>query len=161
MKTKINIINSQKIVKIPLEWRNLVRKACKTTLDFEKFPVDAEINVTFVDDLKIREINRDFRNIDSSTDVLSFPLCEGGKFEFNPENGCAMLGDVIISTEHALNQAELYGHGTDREIAFLTVHSVLHLLGYDHVNSEAERKEMRKREEEVLKIMGLEIRKED
>ncbi len=161
MKTKINIINSQKIVKIPLEWRSLVRKACKTTLDFEKFANDAEINVTFVDDEKIREINRDFRNIDSSTDVLSFPLGENGEYDINPENQFSVLGDVIISTEHALNQADLYGHGTDREIAFLTVHSVLHLLGYDHVNDETERKEMRKREEAVLKIMGLEIRKED
>ncbi len=161
MKTKINIINSQKIVKIPLDWRNLVRNACKTTLIFEKFSNNAEINVTFVDDEKIKEINRDFRNIDSSTDVLSFPLGEDGKFEINPENNFAMLGDVIISVEHALNQAELYGHGTDRELAFLTVHSVLHLLGYDHVNGEEERKEMRKREEEILEIMGLEIRKED
>ena len=161
MKIKINIINSQKIIKIPLEWRSLVRTACKTTLDFEKFPTDAEINITFVDDEKIREINRDFRNIDSSTDVLSFPLGEDGEYDINPENQFSVLGDVIISTEHALNQADLYGHGTDREIAFLTVHSVLHLLGYDHVNNEAERKEMRKREEAVLKIMGLEIRKED
>ena len=161
MKTKINIINSQKIIKIPLEWRSLVRKACKTTLDFENFPFDAEINVTFVDDETIKEINQEFRNIDSSTDVLSFPLGENGEYDINPENQFSVLGDVIISTAHALTQAELYGHGIDREIAFLTVHSVLHLLGYDHVNDESERREMRKREEQVLKIMCLEIRKED
>ena len=161
MKTKINIINSQKIIKIPLEWRSLVRKACKTTLDFENFPFDAEINVTFVDDETIKEINQEFRNIDSSTDVLSFPLGENGEYDINPENQFSVLGDVIISTEHAVTQAELYGHGIDREIAFLTVHSVLHLLGYAHVNDETERREMRKREEQVLKIMGLEIRKED
>ena len=161
MKTKINIINSQKIIKIPLEWRSLVRKACKTTLDFENFPFDAEINVTFVDDETIKEINQEFRNIDSSTDVLSFPLGENGEYDINPENQFSVLGDVIISTEHALTQAELYGHGIDREFSYLTDHSVLHLLGYDHVNDETERREMRKREEQVLKIMGLEIRKED
>ncbi len=161
MKTKINIINGQKIIEISTQWRSLVKTACKTTLSLEKFSFDAEINVTFVDDEKIREINRDFRNIDSSTDVLSFPLGENGEYDVNPENQFSMLGDVIISTEHALNQAALYGHGVDREIAFLTVHSVLHLLGYDHVDSEEQRKDMRKREEAVLKKMGLEIRKED
>ncbi len=161
MKTKINFLNNQKVIKIPAEWRSLIRRACKEALTLEGLLFDAEINVTFVDDEEIRTINNDFRSIDASTDVLSFPLCEGGEFEFNPENGCAMLGDVVISVEHALNQADLYGHGVDREVAFLTVHSVLHLLGYDHVNSEEERLEMRKREEAVLNKMGLEIRKED
>lgn len=160
MNTKINIANNQKLVTIPSDWKSLVRKACKTTLALENVDFDSEINVTFVDDKEIRQINKDFRNIDSSTDVLSFPLGEDGEYEINPENGLYMLGDVIISVEHALSQAELYGHTTDRELAFLTVHSVLHLLGYDHVNSEAERKDMRNREEAVLTKMGLEIRKE-
>lgn len=161
MNTKINVLNNQKLMKIPNEWKALVKTACKTTLVLEEFPQNAEISVTFVDDNEIRQINCDFRNVDSSTDVLSFPLGEDGIYEINPENNYAMLGDVIISVEHALAQADLFGHGIDREMAYLTVHSVLHLLGYDHVNSEEEKKVMRQREEIVLKEMGLEIRKED
>lgn len=161
MNTKINILNNQQLMKIPSDWKSLVKRACKTTLAVEEFNENAEINITFVDDKEIRQINHDFRNIDSSTDVLSFPLGQDGVYEINPENNYAMLGDVVISVEHALAQAELFGHGTHREMAYLTVHSVLHLLGYDHVNNEEERKEMRKREELILKEMGLEIRKED
>lgn len=161
MNTKVNILNKQKVINIPLQWKALVKNACKATLDSENFPFDSETNVTFVDDKEIKKINFVFRNIDSSTDVLSFPLGQDGVFEINPENNHALLGDVVISVEHAMAQAELFGHGIDREIAYLTVHSVLHLLGYDHVNNENERKEMRKREEVALKKMGLEIRKED
>ena len=161
MNTKINISSKQKLFKIPSQWKTLVKNACKTTLIAENFLEDTEINVTFVDDNEIKQINCDFRNIDSSTDVLSFPLGDDGVYEVNPENNYVLLGDVIISVEHAMAQAELFGHGIDREIAYLTVHSVLHLLGYDHVNSEEERKDMRKREEIVLKTMGLQIRKED
>ena len=105
------------------------------------------------------EMNKKFRNIDSSTDVLSFPLGENGEYDTNPETGAKMLGDIVISVEHALSQANLYGHGIEREVAFLTVHSMLHLLGYDHEKGGLERTIMREKEEQVLDALGLAINK--
>ena len=154
----INFENRQRKIKITAETLNLVKEACKSVLENEKFTQDAEINVTFVSDRKIKQINNEFRGINKSTDVLSFPLSEDGIYDINPENNCSMLGDIIISVEHALAQADLYGHSAEREIAYLTVHSVLHLLGYDHVDEGDDKKLMRKREEEALKLMGLNIR---
>lgn len=156
----VNIFNRQRCTKLSLHAKELVKSACDAVLNEESFDHDCEIDVSFVSDKRIRELNKMYRNIDKSTDVLSFPLGEDGIFDTNPENGCYMLGDVIISVEHALNQAELYGHGIDREIAFLTVHSVLHLLGYDHVNNEEERAIMRKKEEIILDSLGLSVNKE-
>ena len=158
---KVNISNQQNAVSLLNGWRTLIRKACVTTLKCEKFTEDCEINVTFVDDEMIHQINKEFRNIDKSTDVLSFPLYdEETGYEYNPENSLITLGDVIISVQHALLQADLYGHSVERELAYLTVHSVLHILGYDHVDNEEERKVMREHEEIVLKKMGLNIVKE-
>ena len=115
--------------------------------------------VTLVNDDMIKEMNKKFRNIDSSTDVLSFPLGENGEYDTNPETGAKMLGDIVISVEHALSQANLYGHGIEREVAFLTVHSMLHLLGYDHEKGGLERTIMREKEEQVLDALGLAINK--
>ena len=140
MNAKVNITVKQKKVAIPKEYRALIRKACNATLKYEGFIEKAEINVTIVDDAEIQELNREFRDIDKSTDVLSFPLGEDGVYDYNPETDALMLGDIVISVDHALAQAELYGHGIEREIAFLTVHSMLHLLGYDHVNNLEEEK---------------------
>lgn len=159
-KIKVIITDNQKVTKLPTGTRLLVRKACNATLNVEKFPFDAEVNVTFVDDNQIKEINAEYRNIDNSTDVLSFPLGENGVYDTNPENGLKMLGDIVISVEHAFAQAELYGHGIEREIAYLTVHSMLHLLGYDHVNGGMEKAIMREKEEQVLSLLGLAIVKE-
>lgn len=159
MKTKVNINDNQKKIKLPAGTRLLVRKACIATLKEENFPFDAEVDVTFVDDSEIQTLNKQFRNIDKSTDVLSFPLGENGEYDTNPETNLKMLGDVIISVEHAYKQADLYGHGTEREIAYLTVHSVLHLLGYDHVNGGLEKTIMREKEESVLNRLGLAITK--
>lgn len=153
----INFENRQRKIEITSETLNLVKMACQSVLCNEKFTHDAEINVTFVSDRKIKQINNEFRGINKSTDVLSFPLSDDGTYDFNPENNCYMLGDVIISVEHALAQAELFGHSAEREIAYLTVHSVLHLLGYDHVDEGEDKKIMRKKEEEALKLMGLNI----
>lgn len=159
MKIKVNINDNQKKIKLPAGTRLLVRKACIATLKEENFPFDAEVDVTFVDDSEIQTLNKQFRNIDKSTDVLSFPLGENGEYDTNPETNLKMLGDVIISVEHAYEQADLYGHGTEREIAYLTVHSVLHLLGYDHVNGGLEKTIMREKEESVLNRLGLAITK--
>ncbi len=155
----INFSNEQDI-KIADNTEKLILSACEAVLKIEGFLDDAEINVTLVDSEEIRQLNNDFRGIDKSTDVLSFPLGENGEYDINPENGCLMLGDVVISVEQALVQAEEFGHGVEREIAYLTVHSVLHLLGYDHVDEAQEKKIMRKKEEEALALLGLSIKSE-
>lgn len=154
-KVKVTITNKQKKEKIPTGIRMLVRRACIAVLAEENFSESAEVDVTFVDDEEIRVLNFQFRNLDKSTDVLSFPLGENGVYDRNPATDAMMLGDVIISVEHAARQAEEYGHSFQREIAFLTVHSMLHLLGYDHVNGGIEAETMREKEESVLIKMGL------
>jgi probable rRNA maturation factor len=159
MSVKVNIFSKQNKVRLPVGTKLLIRKACNATLEFEKFGNSAEVDVTLVDDEEIREINNEQRKIDSSTDVLSFPLGENGKYDANPKTGALMLGDIVISVETALKQADLYGHGLEREIAFLTVHSMLHLLGYDHVNGGMEQAIMREKEEAVLDALGLAINK--
>lgn len=159
MSVKVNITDNQKRVKLPTGTRLLIRKSCIATLKLEEFADSAEVNVTIVSDEMIKEMNKQFRNIDSSTDVLSFPLGENGEYDTNPETGAKMLGDIVISIEHALAQAKLYGHGLEREVAFLTVHSMLHLLGYDHEKGGIERAMMREKEEQVLDALGLAINK--
>jgi len=153
--TKVYIDDRQKKMKVPSGTRLLVRRACKATLKFENFPYPAEISVSFVDDDEIRRINNEFRHIDRSTDVLSFPLCENDEYVPSVETGCVPLGDIVISIEHANAQAEEYGHSFEREVAYLTVHSMLHLLGYDHEAGGLEQVRMREREEGVLSQLGL------
>lgn len=159
MSVKVNIFTKIKSSLLPAGTRLLIRKACNATLAFEEFKDAAEVDVTIVSDDEIKEMNKNFRNIDSATDVLSFPLGENGIYDINPETQAKMLGDVVISIDHAKAQAELYGHGIKREIAFLTVHSMLHLLGYDHVNGGLEQTIMREKEEAVLEALGLGITK--
>lgn len=159
MNAKVSITVKEKNIALPQNFRALIRKACNFTLKYEGFTDKAEINVTIVNDDEIQQLNRKFRDIDKSTDVLSFPLGEDGVYDYNPESEALMLGDIVISADHAMMQANLYGHCIDREIAFLTVHSMLHLLGYDHVNGKEEEKEMFSRQEEILKTMGLEVKK--
>ena len=115
----------------------------------------AEISVTFVDNAAIAELNNQYRNKPMPTDVLSFPLGENGVYDVDENNGCKMLGDIVISMERAQEQATLYGHPLQREVAFLTVHSMLHLLGYDHENGGLEAMRMREKEEAVLIQLGL------
>ena len=154
---KVTIYDKQKNFKLPTGIRLLVRRACNATLIFEDFDSTAEIDVTFVNDEQIREINHTHRNIDSSTDVLSFPLGENGIYDVNQETGAYMLGDIVISVERAYAQADLYGHSIQREIAFLTVHSMLHLLGYDHEKGGLDEALMFEKQEEILKELGLAI----
>ncbi len=159
MKVKVNIENSQKQMPLPVGTKLLVRKACIATLTEEKFTDDAEVDVTFVDDEQIKEYNSQFRNVDNSTDVLSFPLGENGVYDTDPETNKKMLGDIVISVEHAVAQGELFGHGLRREIAYLTVHYMLHLLGYDHVDEGMQKAIMREKEEIILKKLGLSVTK--
>lgn len=160
MKHKIELINSQNVYKLTPEIKSLVKQSCVAVLSCEEFLDGAELSVTFVDDDQIKELNNQFRNIDSSTDVLSFPLGENDVYDRNPKTGRCLLGDIVLSMQHAEKQSELYGHSLEREVAYLTVHSMLHLLGYDHVNNEDERAIMRSREEVALKTMGLSIKTE-
>lgn len=154
-KIKVIITNDQNEIKIPTGVRMLVRRCCNAVLVNEKFDGSAEISVRFVDDDTIHQLNKEFRNIDRSTDVLSFPMGEDGVYDINYDTGAKILGDIVISIEHAVSQAELYGHPLQREIGFLTVHSMLHLLGYDHENGGIEKVRMREREETVLTQLGL------
>ena len=154
-KIKVVIVNKQKTVKIPTGVRLLMRRCCHAVLELENFQGSAEVDISLVDNQQIREINKEQRNIDMVTDVLSFPLGENGQYDKNPETGANMLGDVVLSVERAIEQAEQYGHSLQREIGYLTVHSVLHLLGYDHVDGGLEAVRMREKEEAVMASVGL------
>ena len=154
-KIKVIITNDQKEIKIPTGVRMLIRRCCNAVLVNENFEGSAEISVRFVDDEIIHELNREYRHVDRSTDVLSFPLGENGVYDINHDTGAKILGDIVISMQHAVMQADLYGHSLQREIAFLTVHSMLHLLGYDHEAEGLERVRMREKEEAVLTQLGL------
>ncbi len=154
-KIKVIITNDQKDIRIPTGVRMLVRRCCNAVLVHEGFEGSAEISVRFVNDEIIHGLNREFRNVDNSTDVLSFPLGENGIYDINHDTGAKMLGDIVISIEHAIMQAKLYDHTLQREIAFLTVHSMFHLLGYDHENGGLEMVRMREKEETVLTQLGL------
>ena len=155
MSNKVLITNDQTAVKVPSGLRILIRRACNAVLEFEKFDQPAEISVTFVDNAQIAELNAQYRNKPMPTDVLSFPLGQDDEYDVNEENGCVMLGDIVISMERAMEQANLYGHPLQREVAFLTVHSMLHLLGYDHEQGGLEAVRMREKEESVLLQLGL------
>ena len=153
-KNKVIISNEQKKVKIPSGIRLLVRKCCIATLKLEQFDKNCEISVTFVDNPQIQVLNREYRNKDIETDVLSFPLMEDGKYDINHETGNVVLGDIVISLEKAAAQAESYGHSFQREVGFLTVHSMLHLLGYDHEEGGLEAARMREKEEDIMTRLG-------
>ena len=155
-KLMIYFMNSQDERTLTYSLKLLVRRAAEATLAYESFCNDCNLSVTFTDNEGIRRINAEYRKIDSPTDVLSFPLVdfEGGEEPPTDEPQVA-LGDIVLSLERAEEQAEEFGHSFEREVAFLTVHSMLHLLGYDHVNSEEEDEEMRRRQREILSRMGL------
>ena len=136
--------------------RALVKKAIKAALDYEHFDYPAEVSVTFTDNEGIHMLNREYRGIDRPTDVLSFPLIsESEEFEPSQDGEPVAIGDIVISLERANEQAKEYGHSLEREVAFLAVHSVLHLLGYDHELSGEDEKDMFERQEKILETMGL------
>lgn len=155
-KIKVIISDDQKDVKIPTGIRMLIRRCCHAVLDLEGFKESAEISVRFVDDVEIQRLNKEYRGKDKTTDVLSFPMKnEKGEFEINHDTGARVLGDIVISMPQAVKQGEEYGHGLRREIAFLSAHSMLHLLGYDHEDGGIEAVKMREKEETVLTQLGL------
>jgi probable rRNA maturation factor len=150
--------------KLPLTYRlkMLVREAVEATLDYEQFGNPAEVSVTFVDNTEIKDLNKKFRNINKATDVLSFPLFdyEGESEEPPVDEMLGMLGDIVLSLEQAELQAKEYGHSFEREVAFLTVHSMLHLLGYDHETGEVDEPDMRRRQSALMNLMGLTVKTE-
>lgn len=154
-KIRVDIENRQKAVKIPTGMRMLIRRCCHAVLDMEGVDGCAQVDVTLVDNETIHQINLEQRNIDASTDVLSFPLGENGVFEINPETNEKLIGNIVLSLETAQAQAEEYGHSFNREVGYLTVHSMFHLLGYDHVNGGLEAVLMREKEEAVMDQIGL------
>ena len=150
--------------KLPLTYRlkMLVREAIEATLDYEQYGNPCEVSVSFVDNCEIRDLNKKFRGIDKKTDVLSFPLFdyEGESEEPPVDEMLGMLGDIVLSLEQADAQAKEYGHSFEREVAFLTVHSMLHLLGYDHETGEEDEADMRRRQSEIMDLMGLSVKTE-
>lgn len=148
--------------KLPITYRQkmLVRGAVLATLDHEQFQNDVEVSVTFTDNAGIQKLNAEFRHIDKPTDVLSFPLIdfEGEKGEPAADEEELALGDIVISLERAQAQAEEFGHSLDREVAFLTAHSMLHLLGYDHEKSAEDDADMRARQREIMEMMHLSVK---
>ena len=150
MSLHIYFENSQNGIPVTYALKMLVRRSILATLDFEKIDAPCEVSVTFTDNEGIRALNRAYREIDKPTDVLSFPL-------FEETEGTKQLGDIVLSLERCLTQAEEFGHSFERECAFLTVHSTLHLLGYDHVNSDEEDADMRRRQTAIVTEMGLGI----
>lgn len=123
-------------------------KVIKICLEVERLDLATEVSVSFVNNYEIKNLNRDFRGIDNETDVLSFPIDD----DFNI--GVMLLGDIIISTQKAIEQSQEYGHSIRRELAYLTVHSMLHLMGYDHLRDE-DKDIMRKKEKEIMKKLEI------
>lgn len=154
---------TEKQLEIPYE--QIVRDVVLAVLEYEECPYEAEVNLLFTDNASIREMNRDYRQVDAPTDVLSFPMIEFEKESdfshvedsvedcFNPETGELLLGDIVISVEKVAEQAGQYGHSQTRELAFLVAHSMLHLCGYDHMEDE-EREVMEKKQRDILSGKG-------
>ncbi len=156
MRHYIHFTNEQDKENVTSELRCLVKAAIYSALAYEDFQCSTEISVTFTDNEGIREINREHRDIDAATDVLSFPMMsEDGDCDINMATEAVILGDIVISLERAREQASELGHSYTREVAFLTVHSVLHLLGYDHVTSEEDERVMCEKQSAVLDCMGI------
>ena len=155
MKLKIYWANEQSKTKINLGMKLLIRRAIKGALSCEDWDQPSTVSVTFTDNEGIREKNREFRGIDAPTDVLSFPMYDMRNGDM-PEKGYpAELGDIVLSLERAQEQAEEFGHSFKREVAFLTVHSTLHLLGYDHELSDEDDADMRRRQKEIMEILKI------
>jgi len=143
-------------------WETLLRRVIPAALAAEGVGVPCEVDVLLTNDEGIRRINLEQRDVDRATDVLSFPMFEYAPgrppedaADADPETGLIPLGDMVISLERARAQGEEYGHGTEREVAYLAVHSVLHLLGYDHMDDGPEKARMREREEAILGALGI------
>ena len=148
-------------VGVPQGLEEQLLRVITAALEAEEVAVPCEVNVLVTDDVAIHEINLDMRNVDRPTDVLSFPMFEltpgqkPGEEDADPDTGLVPLGDMVISLERARAQAEEFGHSVEREVGYLAVHSVLHLLGYDHMDEGPMKVQMRGREEAILSALGI------
>lgn len=153
---KVELILSDNInEEISPEIIDSIKSCCIAALEEEGINEKAEVSLTIVNNEEIRELNNEYRGKDSVTDVLSFPMGENGEFDINPETNRIMLGDIVISTERARQQAEEYGHSFLREMCFLATHSMFHLLGYDHEVSKEEEEIMFLKQNKVLDKLGI------
>ena len=147
---KIYITNEQKDIAVTQALRGLIRRAVNGALRYEGFEKDAEVSVTLVTAEGIKELNAEYRDQDAVTGVLSFPIFD------DTEDEVAVLGDIVLCLSRADEQAKEYGHSFEREVAFLTVHSVLHLLGYDHETGEEDEREMFDRQRLIMEYLEIE-----
>ena len=155
MNIEIFYSNEQDKLTPPENIEQLIEQCTRAALEEEGIDDDAQVSVTLVDNESIREINREHRDIDKATDVLSFPLGDDDSFDTDPETRAILLGDIVISLERADEQAKEFGHSFRREVAFLITHSLFHLLGYDHVDSDEDEKLMFGKQDKVLQKLGI------
>ena len=152
-------------LELDLNYQEVAQRVGDAVLDYEQCPYESKVELLLTMDEEIREMNREFRDIDRATDVLSFPMIayespadfaflEEDESCFDPDTGELMLGNIVISKQKVVEQAEEYGHTVEREYAFLIAHSMLHLLGYDHMEEE-ERAVMEKKQREILDGLGI------
>ncbi len=156
----INLVLNDAAVELSDNLKSILMRCVEETLKTEEFPFDAEISLSVTDNAGIRLLNHEQRGIDKETDVLSFPMLEteDGVLiveDSDIQDNCVFLGDIVISIEKAQAQAEAYGHSLEREMGFLAVHSMLHLLGYDHETGPQEESEMFEKQEMVLSALSL------
>lgn len=158
-------IEKETTISLGMDENKIIELVVNAAMDYEGCPYEAEVDVLLTDDASIQEINKEQRGIDAPTDVLSFPFVEyespAGFSEisecsdcFHPETGELLLGDIVVSLEHVISQAEEYGHSRERELGFLIAHSMLHLFGYDHMQ-DGEREVMEARQRKILEGIGL------
>jgi len=163
-KVELIIENEQHQVAVDEKLKGIIRDVVYKAIEVEQWDMPVEVSVTLVDNERIRELNREYRNKDSATDVLSFPMLEFDEDhelirsyeagDFNYDDEVFLLGDIVISLEKAVQQSEEYGHSLEREVGFLTAHSMFHLFGYDHEKEEDE-KIMNEKQETVLRELSL------
>ena len=153
------IENEQDKIEVTVEMTDMIKSVCETVMDMEECGFDAEISVTFVDNDAIRALNNEHRGINRATDVLSFPMLDfdgdAADAEYDYDGELVMLGDIVISLERAAEQAKEYNHSFRREVAFLTAHSMLHLLGYDHVDDEEGERIMCEKQDKALTALNI------
>ena len=153
MNLSVDFKDEQDIYEVRVAMRAVVRKAIFNTLVYEGFDKDVEVSVTFTENEQIKELNSQYRNKNTATDVLSFPMYDS--FDLDMGEQTLPLGDIVISLERAAVQASHLCHSLYHEVAFLTVHSTLHLLGYDHETSEEDEEDMFRRQKEIMEIIGF------
>ena len=158
---KIIIEDLQDKIKLDDNIKELINSAVNLSLESENVIIDSQVSIYFVDNDEIHRINKEQRNIDRPTDVLTFPMAEfeNGKLnliagDIDPDEGLLILGDIVVSLEKAKEQAEAYGHSLEREVLFLITHGMFHILGYDHLD-EATEKEMISKQEDILHKLNL------